>query len=729
MRIKGHMCAQRTKTIMVSCMAIAAATFSQTARAQETDTATAAVNAGQTDGTEIIVTAQKRAQSIQEVPVAITALGADDLEARGIRNLADLARQVPSVNFGEVAGTSQISARGIGLALLTGAGESSVAFHVDGMYISRPSAAGLFQTDVSRIEFLRGPQGTLYGRNATGGVVNIITPEPTDQFKAGFRVGIGNYDLRETSIYVSGPISDNVRFRLSGDGLDRDGYVLNSFDGERIDDARRWGMRAALDADVGNVTAKLKFFYRRNRFKGPSYDPIDANFPFPPGTFDLDPYRIVANSPYGARQRAVGGTLRLEARVSDAITLVSQSNYMDYKFNIDVYDGDGTAVDLFNVTRIDASKSFSQEFNIIGESSRADWVIGAYYLRDRIRQDNLTATPGFAALGILETNSFSNMRVNSYSVFADLTYKVTGAFSLFGGARGLMEHQDIKQTAFLVTPVGNAFLCTPTTPGGFTKQDRSAVTGRFGARYEFSDDANIYGQYSRGYKSGGFAPSQCGNPFKPETINAFEIGSKNRLADGAIDLNLSAFYYDFKNLQFEQIIFTSLFTSNAPKSELYGVDAELLVHPARDFTLNVSGSLLHARFKRLSDTDPLDPGAGLQDLAGVPLMRAPDWTLNAGAQYDLRGGFGTFTIRGDLYATDKFSFRQFNDPGAIQPSYVTFGASLTYRTPDERWALRAWVKNANDRAVLQGVVANPGQGHLGTYAAPRTYGLELSADF
>jgi len=184
---------------------------------------------------EVIVTAEKRSENVQRIPTSISAFTADDLQVRGIATMGDLAQQVPGVNFGEIAGSPQIAARGVGFGLLTGAGEGSVAVHIDGLYLSRPASTGMLMRDLDRVEFLRGPQGTLYGRNAVGGVVNLISPPAPDVFSAGLSASYGNFDAYEVSAYAGGPLSESVRARLYLEKDDHAGYVKNIFNGKRVE--------------------------------------------------------------------------------------------------------------------------------------------------------------------------------------------------------------------------------------------------------------------------------------------------------------------------------------------------------------------------------------------------------------------------------------------------------------------------------------------------------------
>lgn len=695
----------------------------------------AAAQEARTDN-EVVVTAQKRSENIQEVPIAITSLSADDLKERDVNGVRDLVTQIPAVNFGEVAGTTQVSARGIGFGLLTGVGENSVATHRDGMYIPRPGAAGMLFDDAGRIEFLRGPQGTLYGRNATGGVLNLVSPTPPDAFEANFSVAAGNYGALRTSAAMGGPLTENIRARAFIQRDEHDGYVLNTATGQRLDDLSRWTGHVAVDIDLSEkLSVEARAFSVQDEFAGPIYDPIDPSGspdnPLPSSTFDIRPFKVFADAEYGSSRTVAGGVVKVAYDFGPA-RLVSITGYQHYKFFTRNYDGDGTILSLFNVTRPEESHSLSQEFNLIGSTGDVDWVVGAYYLSDRDKIQFFTATPGFVGVGIESLYQALNDHSQYTSAFADVTWKATDRFAIYGGLR-VQKEDRTGELGNLLNLVGGITLpiCTPSTPGGTLEIDKTTTTGRAGVRFSVNDDQNLYAQYSRGSKSGGFGASSCGNPYESEQIDAFEVGWKTMFLDRTLRFNAAAYYYDFKDLQVEQIIGTSLFIRNAPASTVYGVEAELNWQPDDHWEFNVTGAALRARYDEFSDVDPFRPGLGTIDLSGNRLSRAPDWTLNVGGQYSFNlADLGTLRPRVEVYATDKYALRPYQASEAdFQASYTTLGASLTWISPDDAWSLRAYGRNLTNEAYLQGMVANPGEGRLGVYAPPRTYGIELSAKF
>jgi iron complex outermembrane receptor protein len=680
---------------------------------------------------EIIVTAEKRSESIQAVPSTMSAFSAADIRTRGIATFDDISRMVPSLNFAVFGYSTQLSARGVGMDLVAGEGESSVAIQLDGIPLLRTPMLELAQTDLSRIEFLSGPQGTLYGRNATGGVLNLITPPPPDAFAAGATVGAGNYKAFDASAYVGGPIADNVRMRLYAGTFQHDGYIYDATTRSRLEDERDVDVHLAIDADLTpRLHVDTRLFDMNGHSSGPVYKPIDAVNGLPPGTFDLSPWRIDSDYPDSTKLNMVGGSLRITYDLTAHDTLTSLTGYIRWE-DLQSFDSDGTSLPLFYNSRPEHMSELSEEVDFVHESDRLKLALGAFFLREHV--DDLgeaVYTPGFAAVG-LASLGFGNAKQNvNEAVFGDATYSLTSKLSVFGGLRGIFDRHALQVTDSDNFVGGGAFdLCSPSDPLGNEASQTDALTGRAGARYVIDGGSSVYGSVSRGYKSGGFNPAACGNAYAPETLYAVEIGSKNLFFDRRLMLNLSAFYYRFKNLQVEQVVDTTSVIDNVPLSRIWGLDAEGSWKISRFWQVDGNLSLLHARYVTFTY---LDQNTNInKNLAGAPLDRSPNWSLNFGAQYTQPFRYGAFLVRGDLYATARFALDPANDPADFQTAYFTLAGSVTWIAPDEKTRIRAWVKNATDRAILQGVftITLAGIGREGIYGPPTTFGVEVTRTF
>jgi iron complex outermembrane receptor protein len=354
----------------------------------------------------IVVTAQKRAEDSQDIPIAITALSADDLAARGIKNMSDLATSVPGMSFGDVSGAPQIFSRGVGFNTLTGVGESSIAVNVDGMYIEHPGAIGMMQRDLARVEFLRGPQGTLYGHNAIGGVLNLITQSPSDVTGAGATASYGNYNSYEVSGYSTGEVTKGVRVRLYAEKDYRDGYVENlapaGTGNSSYDGARGITGRFSLDADLTpDTTFQLRLFHRAEQMSGPLYKPTNPGFMsaalgMPVSTLgtitSFDPWKAKLDEGADSDRSFSGGSGRFDVDF-DVAQFVSITSFSSYRFKENNYDGDGTLLPIYKIgPRHDYATTFTQEFNLLHSGEETNWTLGVYYLHDK--GDTATYAPG-----------------------------------------------------------------------------------------------------------------------------------------------------------------------------------------------------------------------------------------------------------------------------------------------------------------------------------------------
>lgn len=711
--------------LTASSLALVSPAFSQTTpREDDTTTTTAEIS-------DIVVTAQRRSESVQSVPATITALSGDQLEDRGVHAIEDLARLVPAVNFGTFGYGTQIAARGVGMNLIGGEGESSVALQIDGISLTRPSMQQLVQNDIGRIEFLLGPQGTLYGRNATAGVLNIISPAPPSSFEATATAGYGNYNAVTAHGSLGGPLSGGVRTRVYVGYDRRAGYITNTVTGQHLDDLDSLFGRVAVNADVtGALTLELRAFGQRSRTANPVYKPVEPVVGFPTSSYDLNPYRIASDKRYHSARDLVGTSAKLIWRVSENDTLNALSGYVHYR-DIANYDADGTALNLFDNTRRQSVDQFSQEVTFLHDRGPTKLTLGAFYANETITDRELIVrTPSFTPVNGLQALLFPNRKYNTnLSGFGDLTYAVTDRLDVFGGLRVINDRRAQQQTNALdFGAAGLLNLCSAADATGRESSNRTVLTGRVGGRFAINADSSLFATGSRGYKSGGFNSGSCQDPYNSEQLDAFEIGTKNLLAGRRLLLNASAFYYNFRNLQVEQVINTSAVIDNVPKSRIYGGDVQLSWRADPRLTIDGNLSLLHARYVQFNYLDTLNPALGNQDLSGKPLNRSPSASGNLGVEYAAPAWSGVLTPRVDVYATTRFALRPANQPQDFQDGYATVAASLTWRSDDGQYRARIYGKNLTNHAVLQGLFAIDlfGLGREGIYAPPRTFGAELT---
>jgi iron complex outermembrane receptor protein len=682
---------------------------------------------------EIVVTAERRAENIQQVPASVTALSSRELQAHGVTDIEDISRLVPSVNFGSIGYGTQITARGVGMDLVGGEGESSVVIQMDGIPLLRPAEGDLAQEGLQRVELLLGPQGTLYGRNATGGVLNLITNDAQPTFGSGISGGIGNYDAWNVQGYVTGPVNDEVNARLFVSHESRNGFLDDTYDGAELENLDNTTVRLTVDIDPAPwVAIQLKAFDFESQTNGPVYKPLQAVPGIPAADYDLEPWDIAADGAYDTRRWLRGGLDKTVFTLSPHDTITSLTGYLHFHDDQN-YDSDGTSLALFDNSRPQDTDQFTQEILYQHQGGRLQETLGAFYMYEHIDDLGLIVrTPGYTPINGLTALIYPNTETNdNASVFGDATYQATSRFKVYGGLRGIFDHHALDTTNALVFGDTVVDECTPDDPAGHERSSNTALTGRLGSQFDIDDNSNVYATLSRGYKSGGFNSSSCANAFAPETLDAAEFGSKNVFFDHRLLLNASAFFYDFKNLQIEQIVDTASLIDNVPKSRVYGVDGSFdwKVVPRVSFTGNLS--LLHARYTKFAYEDQLNEAAGNQNLAGKPLNRSPNASGNVGIAYTHPLSEGSLVFETDVYATSKFALVPPTQAIYYQPAYATLGGSITYVSPDDSLRIRGWVKNATNQAYLEGMFVIPifNLGREGIYGLPRTYGVELTKTF
>lgn len=720
---------------------------------------------------EILVTAQRRTERVQDIPVAISAFGGEQVQKLGIASIENVASRVPSFYFGSFgASRPQLYIRGIGTRSFDPGSESSVGVFVDDVYLGRSSGSFGALKDVQRIEVLRGPQGTLYGRNTIAGAINVITRGPTRDFSGDFEAGISNYGGYEATAAVGGPITDegSLSFRVAGWRTFREGYAQNILTGTRFQGIDNWGGRARLrfeptEAIRIDLTAETvrdgdeSAFSGFNRGSGPILNRTTGVLtPANPRAVFLARPGVVpiiytggltgANSsdPYLDR-RADSYIGRIEIDLGFA-TLTSISAKRDLALD-EGRDLDYSSIVSGDQRSIEDSSQFTQELRFTSDPAGAasfdgalDWIVGGFYYRDRStrRDDFILGIESVVGLltGAAQTSvSASTYETDSYALFGQATWHVTPRFDVTVGGRYTRDEKRAVQAGTNTRP-GVPLVAVPFTV------DNSATFESFDPRivlsYELSDDANVYASYSTGFKSGGFqyvpfSVAQANVVFQPENITTYEAGIKAEWLDRTLTTNLAAYYYDYKNLQVSRIVdlgggaAASLIT-NAASSTIKGIDLEIIARPSDTFNVSIAYGYLDAKYDQYIFN-------ATTDFSGTRLVRAPEHSVNVGAEWNVPlGGNVGLTLRADYSLLDTF----FHEPGEANP--VFGGANSLTREPsygllDLRAALQfgrlratAYMTNATDVSYRRSVLALgstlsdfPGQ--------PRIYGLKIGYSF
>ncbi|SEH19231.1 iron complex outermembrane recepter protein [Sphingopyxis sp. YR583] len=726
MRISRSMLKAAAAVVFVPGIAVASPV-----QAQDAAPTTAPVDETSGDG-DIVVTALKRSQSLQDVPASISAVSGDDLSAKGLSDIRDIAKVIPNLNWGEHFGTTLITIRGAGSNVDSGATEPTVALYVDGIYLPRSDMATFRAVDLDRVEVLRGPQGTLYGRNATGGAINFVSQQPTEELTGKIEVSTGSRDAIGVNGYVSGSIAPGVAVRVSGGREKQDGYVRVLNTGQQLNGVDTIYGRFALaiepvGSDLRNETSLR---YERNK-AAVAYQQAIGPLVFPAVTYIAEPNKILADGPFGGRRETFIASNVLTWEASDDLTIKSLTGYIDHNSHAAV-DADGSLVrfqDVFDFVR--TSKSISQEVNFVGTSGNLDWIVGLYYFHEKYYgnlpvtlQADLAPAQGLPVGATINLGQRAN--INNYAAFLDLNYRFNDVVSANLGMRYNYEDNKYREI-FSLDPI------VPEFEGAFTSKGGKFIP-KIALKFDLADDVQSYIQWSKGYKSGGVnLPGGAGTIlplYRPEEMSAFEAGIKSQFLDRTVTLNVAAWYYDYKDLQITRNVPPATTEVNNADAEIYGVEAELRWNPTRNLNLFVAPTWQHAVFKDFTTFDSVT--AQQVDLDGSPLPRAPKFTVNAGIsnEFDLGGQLlSSLRLDANLLHSSRVVLRYENqNPLESQKPYtiVNFSASLT--DASEKTQLTAFLNNAFNVDYKQNVI-NFGIGFMGNYGPPRTWGLKLSRKF
>ncbi|MEJ6010435.1 TonB-dependent receptor [Novosphingobium aquae] len=705
---------------------------------------------------DIVVTAQKRSESSQTVPASITALDDKALDLRQISSVSDLQGQVPSLVVGELFGTNLITLRGISTGQTSGSEDPSVATHINGAYQPRSRSIDVAMVDLQRVEVLSGPQGTLYGRNATGGAVNYVLRGPSDTFEGELTGRAANYERFGISGSVSGPIGDSVGIRVTGlydnqaEGFSR---VLNAnAPKDRLEENRVYGGRVVVEAKPSDrVTITVEGI-------GLNTKSSTAFFPFgqsiaPAINAAVQPQTYLAHEIYTDENAQLNsqyyqGIATINAELSDNVSIKSISAYQDYH-QLMVIDSDGSATSpkLRTATnQVTDSQTFTQEFNVNTKliDGRLNSIFGFFYFHDDIDlQTDLTTFRSFSAAtgslnpftSVLSFHTFQKAR--SYAFFTDHTFSVTDSIRLIAGLRYNHDEKTAQQSFFFN---GNPVLA-PTT---INKIVFESWTPRFGFQVDVAPRVMLYGTYSKGFKSGGFASNvNAVNPFNPEKISGGEIGVKSELADRRIRLNLSGYYYDYSDLQVQNAVLVNGIPSfrvrNAAKSRIYGVEAQLQAMLSDNFKLDIAGMVQSAKYTDFSTcnntlvvgTCTAAANTTLINLKGNWLNRAPNYTVNVGLEYKTEvGSAGELTLRGESLFSGTVHFDEFASALVTQKAYSLQNFYVSFTPTSDRFTLRAYVKNIGDTDYkTSGFFQTATLQQAGNWGAPRTFGAEATIRF
>ena len=717
---------------------------------------------------EIIVTAQKREQSLQEVPIAVTAIGNLELRDRGIRKIEDLPKLVPSIIMVELALSQNLGMRGVFSGENQGF-EQSVGTYVDGVYRGRPLQARHPFLDVERVEALRGPQSLLFGKNSVAGALNIISAKPTEEFAADITASYSEFengqDEKELIGVISGPLGDNVRGRLAARYLNSEGFMENSFLGEGEPSFEETQLRGVLEIDVTeNLVATLKAehaTFDRKGFISETADEVPAaGGPFAGLTYAEilvalgQPVEILDNtqnfknhsSGDSSDNEANEYVLTLNQQIGEH-TLTSITAFSEYEYT-DLLDSDFTAASVILLTSEEEFEQFSQEIRWTSPLyDRFNYIVGAYYDKSDFTFDDAIVVPldsilaflleadipgAGAAIAGTATPRTLEQDAETMAAFFQGTWNFSDRFRINGGLRYTYEEKDASRELNITTLDGEVPPGTPLTQILYSalfninehslSDDRSDsnVLPTVVLEYDWNDDTLTYASWRKGTKSGGF-DARSNNPpelggtfdFDQEENDTFEIGLKTTIA-GAAQLNLAAYYSNYKDMQvsvFDGVLGFNV--QNAAEATIMGFELDGLWAVTSNLDLNASLALTDFEWDEYAGPCPVgrtpDAADGVNcDFEGSGNQFVPEWNGNIGFNYT-RPVWTDYEIgvRANLYFSDEYFAAGNHDPSQIQDSYEELDATISFGPTDGQWRIAVIGKNLTDEAVVADAADTP----------------------
>jgi iron complex outermembrane recepter protein len=691
---------------------------------------------------EVVVTATRRSENLQDVPIAISAFTENELAASGIESIEDLQTMTPGLTVSKQASAVNTFIRGIGAGDASAGQEAAVATYVDGIYIPSGYGALFAFSNIERIEVLKGPQGTLFGRNATGGLLNIVTKDPTDEPDFNVAVSYGNFETVEGKLYGSLGLSDNLAVNTAlifrnqgkgwGDGVDTGREV--GFEGDYFG-AR--GKVLYTPGEQTRITLGYEYFSTEDADTGLGRNLLPGTIATADGrSYNGDFYDSLGDQHPFWEQDAWGGSLTVEHQF-DSFDFKSITAYREME-NVQVFDNDLTPFVLFNVY-IDHAifETFTQEVQFASNNdSDLSWIVGAFYMED---DSGFEAPDGVGIIGAaLGTgiNIENRIKTESISAFGEVTYSFTDSTDLTMGLRWTQDDRELRGRLEVLSaidfdaPIIPQFTAVVDPRPSF---DEETPTWRIVLNHAFTEEFMGYVSYNRGFKSGNFITTDASAPpFESEEVDAYEIGFKSELADGRLQLNGAAFYYDYANLQVPNTEGGFLVTSNAAEAEIYGLDFEGQFLATENLRLRFGASFLDTEYTDYPNAPcVVFSGAGMiQELTcsatGNKLLRSPELEYNIAMYYSMPVSYGRYDLNVAYSYNDGYPFTP--DNNTEQPSYDMVNAQVKWTTLEEHFSVGLFGKNLLDEETISYIQAT----FWGATAAPnppRTYGIEFNYSY
>ncbi len=692
----------------------------------------------------VTITAQKREQSLQNVGISVTAFTGAQLNDANLSDSNDLARLVPGLNIGLPTGAGNqpaIFLRGIGLNDFATNNLGPIGVYVDDLFISSPGAQIMQVFDLDRVEVLKGPQGTLYGRNTTGGAIKFVTARPADTFEAGLTGQYAEFGTMQVKGFLSGPLADAVRGRMAFEKNDSDGYITNAFDRSDAAGTDNLSVRGLVDIDISpEIIGQFGLYGSRIDQPGPRYrsqgvlSPTDASTPCDTGAILAndcvnvvgfqnpdDFYTVNQNTATSLEADSYAAQAKLTWEL-DGFSVTSITGYqsLDKTF---LEDSDSSPANILTVQYGVESEDFSEEIQLAGGGDRLNWILGGFYSSARLDQDQRLDLykefrpliesvdpqaypngfdPAGAAIGVpaLDYRTINSQDTTIYAAFGQMDYQFAETWRGTIGLRYTNEERDFKQDASLVEAGLGVFPL-------FAFEDQQVdeeVSWKLGLDYLPSDRSLIYASVANGFKGGGYnggflfdASEQA--PYEPETVTAYELGLKTDLADGRARLNAALFYNDYKDMQIFTVVsgggpIAFQVLDNAANAVTQGAELEFTALPAEGLNISLGLAYLDTELKDYRSDSGLD-------FSGNSLVQAPEWSANGMLRYErpLLTNL-LYSAQMDFSYQDKVYFTSNNSDLLSQGAYWLWNAQLGIKSRSGNWHLSVFAKNIGGEDYL-----------------------------
>ncbi len=701
---------------------------------------------------EIIVTAQRREENLQDVPISVVAFSGDALARSGVESTMGMPELVPSVQVARSGPSATFFIRGVGNTS-AGTGEQGTnAFYVDGVYIADLKQTAMKFNNIERIEVLKGPQGTLFGRNSSGGLVNVITHDPGDDLTAKVNLGFADYDTYSGQAYLAGPVSETVSADIALTATDQqDGWGRDLVTGKDVSEGWDWGIRSKwVWRPSDTIKVSLAGDYNK------SSDTFGSSFRLAPGSVgrlgDLPPDDVY-DTDSGEEQfidlESYGVHLTAEFDL-DWATLTSITGFRELQ-NESALDSDMTPPAVAYIEVNDTEQSLQQELRLASHSDGAlNWQVGLFLLSVEAELDPQRHTGLAFQLnpnGDGEYDVISSLDTVSYAAFGELSWDLTSTTQLTAGLRYTRDELDFDGSQLPI----NASTAIPRSVDESSTE--TEPTYRLVLRQDITEDMNVYVSYNRGFKSGTYSMSSIFvDPVEPQTIDAYELGLKSQLLENRLRLNLAAYHYDIDDYQVRSATADtpSPILLNATQVDIDGLEVEFELLATDNFRLFGSATWLDAQFDDFryapfsypspAVCTPDGPGPGMStgdplggntvcigDASGNDAPIAPEFAGSLGAMYTLLlGSAGAMDFALNYSYNDGYYFEP--DNRLSQSSFGLLNASISYR-PSPNWSVEIWGRNLEDEEYFAQKLAVSSLGDNAVPLPPRTYGINLRYEY